>query len=203
MWNELISELRGAGIQFDAGLSDAEVAAAESRFGFRFPPDLKALLQAALPRGEQFPDWRSGDEAVLRDWLDLPRQGVLFDVEHNGFWLDEWGQRPVSLGEAKRVAGELVAAAPVLIPIYMHRMMPAEPPLPGNPVFPVHQTDIIYYGLDLRDYLIREFLARPDVRVGPVPEAVRRIRFWDIERFQAVRWARSPCAFDNSRGQLP
>src|SRR5829696_5935359 len=99
MWNELVSELRDAGIQFDAGLSDAEVAATESRFGFRFPPDLKAFLQSALPRGEQFPDWRSGDEAALRDWLDLPRRGVLFDIEHNGFWLDEWGPRPPPLSE--------------------------------------------------------------------------------------------------------
>ena len=44
-------------------------------------------------------------------WLDLPRRGVLFDVEHNGFWLDEWGPRPGSLEEALGVAHELVAAA--------------------------------------------------------------------------------------------
>jgi hypothetical protein len=36
-------------------------------------------------------------------------------------------------------------------------MMPAEPHLPGNPVFSVHQTDIIVYGLDLYEYLHNEF----------------------------------------------
>jgi hypothetical protein len=215
-WQELVDKLRGtkypigqneAGylifhhIEFDAGLTDAEVIAAESRFGFQFPPDLREFLQTGLPRGPKFPDWRSGDEAELRDWLDQPRQGVLFDVERNGFWLEEWGPRPDSLGEALRVAGELVAAAPQLIPIYVHRMMPDEPHLPGNPVFSVHQTDIIVYGVDLPNYLHIEFGLPGDM---PAPEQERPILFWDLDRFQQVRWGPDGgCAFDNSRGQLP
>jgi hypothetical protein len=214
-WQELVDQLRGAEYQFgliapgspvhrielDAGLTDAEVAAVEGRFGFRFPPDLREFLQTALPRGPQFPDWRSGGDGALRGWLDLPRQGVLFDVEHNGFWLEEWGTWPGSPEEALRVAGELVAAAPRLIPIYMHRMMPDEPHLPGNPVFSVHQTDIIHYGFDLADYLRHEF-GLPGRQ--PWPDRVRPIRFWDLDRFQEVRWGPDgSCVFDNSRGQLP
>jgi hypothetical protein len=212
-WQELVDLLRGMEyqfglitpgspvhrVEFDAGLTDAEVAAAESLFGFRFPPDLRGFLQTALPRGPQFPDWRSGDEAGLRDWLGLPRQGVLFDIEHNGFWLDMWGPRPDTLEEALRVTGELVAAAPRLIPIYMHRMMPDEPHKAGNPVFSVHQTDIIHYGLDLADYLRREF-GLP----GREPWPERPIRFWDLDQFQDVRWRPDGnCVFDNSRGPLP
>ena len=74
---------------------------------------------------------------------------------------------------------------------------------PGNPVFSLHQTDIIYYGVDLRDYLIHEFFAREDVGVWPIPETVRRIRFWEVERFLSVRWAAGACVFDNSEGDLP
>jgi hypothetical protein len=204
MWRRMVAQLRERGIAFDAGLSDSEVTVAESRLGFRFPPDLRAFLQTALPRGERFPDWRSGDEAALRDWLDLPRQGVVFDIEHNEFWLPEWGPRPPSLTDAKRVAEQLVAGAPRLIPVYMHRMMPAEPHLPGNPVFSVHQTDIIVYGTDLGDYLAHEFLMTEDEQEEwTVPMGTRPIRFWDSERFQVVRWARGSCVFDNSRGQLP
>jgi hypothetical protein len=59
--------------------------------------------------------------------------------------------------------------------------------VPGNPVFSVHQTDIIYYGVDLRDYLIHEFLARENVGVWPIPASVRRVPFWDIEQFLSVR----------------
>ena len=203
MWSDLVGTLRDLGVEFEAGLTDAEVGNAETRYGFQFPPDLRAFLQAGLPRGGDFPDWRDGDEAALRGWLDLPRRGILFDVEQNGFWLDEWGSRPPSLEEARRVASELVAEAPPLIPIYIHRMMPSEPHLPGNPVFSVHQTDIIYYGVDLRDYLIHEFVARADVGIWPIPETVRRVPFWDIDRFLSVRWAGGVCVFDNSAGQLP
>jgi hypothetical protein len=214
VWQELVGQLRGEPyqfgpitddtpvyrVEFDDGLTDAEVAGVETRYGFRFPPDLRAFLRTALPCGPQFPDWRSGEESVIRDWLDHPRQGVLFDVEHNGFWLAEWGPRPHSLEEAQRIVGELIAAAPRLIPIYGHRMMPDEPHRPGNPVFSVHQADIIHYGFDLADYLRHEFHL-PGREVWP--EQVRPIRFWDLDRFQTVRWAEGPCKFDNSRGQLP
>ncbi len=189
-WQQLVDQLRGVEyrfgvitpdsevyrVEFAEGLTLAEIKAVEARFGFRFPPDLAAFLQTALPRGPQFPDWRSGDESELREWLDLPRHGVLFDVEH-GFWLDSWGDRPSSLESALRVADELIAAAPKLIPIYAHRMMPEEPCLPGNPVFSVHQTDIIRYGFDLADYLRQEFHLPGR---EPWPAEVRPIRFWDL-----------------------
>jgi hypothetical protein len=37
------------------------------------------------------------------------------------------------------------------------RYIPAEPNESRNPVFSVHQTDIIHYGNDLADYFQREF----------------------------------------------
>jgi hypothetical protein len=199
-WINIIEQLKSKGIKFDSGLTDAEVTSTESRFGFRFPPDLRAFLQTALPCGERFPNWRSGDETVLNDWLDMPRQGVLFDIEHNGFWLAEWGPVPGSLEEALRIVSELVIAAPKLIPIFIHRMMPDEPCTEGNPVFSVHQTDIIYYGFDLADYLCHEFGLEGR---ESWPTEIRQIRFWDIEQMQEVRWSQGPCVFDNRRGILP
>ena len=199
-WLGIIEQLKGRGVDFAPGLTDAEVASVEKRFGFRFPQDLCALLQAGLPRGEHFPDWRSGREEQLREWLDTPRVGIFFDIENNDFWLPEWGPRPKANQEALEFAGRLVAAAPKLIPICQHRMIPDDPHSEGNPVFSVHQTDIIYYGHDLEDYLLHEF-GLP--RRKPWPEKLRPIRFWDIERFQEVRWANGPCVFDNRRGILP
>ncbi len=199
IWTDLISQMKERGIEFDIGLTNAEIATTEDRFALRFPPDLRAFLQTALPSGERFPNWRSGKEPALREWLDLPRQGILFDIEHNEFWLEEWGPRPQSVAGAKRVASELIAAAPKLIPIFSHRMMPDEPHLPGNPVFSVHQTDIIYYGFDLADYLRAEFhLAGRE----PWPEKLRPIRFWNLDRFRAVRWSKGSCLFDNSQAPL-
>jgi SMI1 / KNR4 family (SUKH-1) len=188
MWQAFVVELGEAGLEFDAGLTDSEVAKVEAQYGFRFPPDLRAFLQAGLPCGEGFPDWRSADEATLREWFDFPRKGILADVLEYGFWLEEWGTRPAFDEETERVVNELVQAAPRLIPIicssWSSRMMPAEPHLPGNPVFAVRHTDIIWRGVDLRDYLIHEFMAREDVNIWPIPASVRRIAFWDVERFQ-------------------
>ncbi|MFN0053787.1 MAG: hypothetical protein ACKV0T_16530 [Planctomycetales bacterium] len=199
-WQTIIDQLEQLGLQFGPGLTDTEVSRVERQYGFRFPPDLREFVQAALPCGDKFPDWRSGDDSVLRDWLNLPREGVLFDIEHNGFWLPEWGPRSKTLAEALRTADEMISAAPKLIPVHLHRMMPDEPRSPGNPVFSVHQTDIICYGFDLADFLRHEFKLP---HREPWPGHIRPIRFWDIDRFCDVRWARGDCAFDNRRGLLP
>ncbi len=199
-WSWAADLFRRGGATLEPGLTDAEVAGIEARFGFRFPPDLRAMLQAFLPSGRSYPDWRNGSDADLRDRLDLPTRGVLFDVEHNAFWLPEWGDRPTDLESAKAVVSRLIAGAPKLIPICQHRMMPDEPHEPGNPVFSFHQTDIICCGQDLAEYLHYDFEI-DDWEV--VPQEYRLIRFWDAKRFLAVRWAGGACAFDNSRGMLP
>nr|CAP47646.1 putative integron gene cassette protein [uncultured bacterium] len=190
VWQDIVSQLSGTQYQrglltpqspvhrinFDAGLNDAEIASIESRFDFQFPADLRSFLQAGMPQGEGFPDWRGADETVLQEWLDTPRKGIVFDVEHNGFWLPEWGSRPPSLDQAMQHASQMVKAAPTLIPIFEHRMLPVEPQSAGNPVFSVQQTDIIYYGFDLVSYLCREFGLTPPAEIPAEPRAVR---FWD------------------------
>lgn len=187
-WRFLIERLRTvAKIDFAPGLSGLEVLGIEARYGFRFPPDLRDFLQTALPRGRRFPDWRNGDEARFRAWFDLPREGVVFDVRQ-GFWLPEWGERPHDEREAIGQVEALIAAAPKLIPVYAHRMMPADPHLAGNPVFSVHQADIIHYGRDLEAYLNHEFLGAD---YGASCTDCRTIAFWDIPRFQEVRWAKN------------
>jgi hypothetical protein len=65
MWNDMVGTLRDNGIEFEPGLADPEIEAAEERYGFRFPPDLRAFLQTGLPSGSDFPNWRDGDEAEV------------------------------------------------------------------------------------------------------------------------------------------
>ncbi len=76
-WQDLVDQLRGTEYQFglilpsspvhrvdfDPGLADAEIAESESRFGFRFLPDLRELLQTALPR---CPDFTTGGQVTKR-----------------------------------------------------------------------------------------------------------------------------------------
>jgi hypothetical protein len=176
-WSEIVEMLRHREIAFSDGLSDAEVGTIEAEFAFDLPPDLRQLLQTALPSGRHFPDWRSGERAVLWERLRWPIDGICFDIEHANFWFDGWGARPSSLEQAKETARNHVASAPKLIPIYSHRYIPASPHLAGNPVYSVYQTDIIYFGFDLSDYLSREFgISNP----LPRPECPRSIEFWEL-----------------------
>jgi hypothetical protein len=163
-------------IGFAEGLSDAEVAATEERFGFRFPLDLREFLQTALPVGPQFPDWRSGSHEVLKEWLEWPIESVLTDVQNNSrCWLPEWGERPDQPADAVALVSRLLEEAPRLIPVYSHRMMPDSPSAPGNPVFSVYGADIICYGVDLETYWRVEFLL-PGGEDRKVEE--RSIEFW-------------------------
>ncbi|SNY50309.1 hypothetical protein [Paractinoplanes atraurantiacus] len=137
------------------GLSDAELAAIEDEFGFTFAGDHRAFLSAGLPTGRGWPDWRGPDRAALRERLAWPVEGVLFDVGSNDFWYGGWGPRPPAAEAAVAAARGYLLTAPRLVPVYAHRFLPAG--VSGHPVLSVYQTDIIYYGVDLTDWLHREF----------------------------------------------
>ena len=182
-WLPLIELLRGAGLEFEKGLSDLEILDLENRFEFGFPPDLCAFMKVAVPFWNS-PRWHSITDSDIRQWFDEPLEGMLFDVEHNAFWLPEWGERPEDLPDALKNASRKIGEAPKLIPILAGRYMPELPHEAGNPVFSVHQADIIYYGFNLEDYLRHEFnLPRKEW-----PAQIRQIEFWDPDRFQELRW---------------
>ncbi|MFD8708041.1 hypothetical protein ACFV1W_36600 [Kitasatospora sp. NPDC059648] len=146
------------------GLSEQELDDVEARFGFRFAADHQVFLSAGLPHGSRgWPDWRHGDPEDLRERLSLPVEGVLFDVEHNGFWHPTWGPRPEAVPDALRTARGELATVPQLVPVYGHRYLPGPGTHgeAGHPVLSVHQTDIVYYGNDLADYLRHEFTGGP------------------------------------------
>ena len=146
-----------AGVIFEQGLSQTEIQHLEEKYKFRFPPDLREFLLFALPTSKGFLNWREAGEGKIVESLAWPYMGICFDIEQNGFWLEEWGERPSSLGEAFEIARKAVEDAPTLIPINGHRYLPARPNEAGNPVFSIYQTDIIYYGANLEDYLENEF----------------------------------------------
>jgi hypothetical protein len=177
-FNSAQAILSAAGIQIDAGLATAEFNRIEQKFGFQFPPDLRDFLSAGLPKSHHWIDWRDADEESIKDRLNWPFDGMCFDIEHNSFWPKEWGERPKDLKEAIEIARCAFHHAPILVPIYSHRYIPALPHERGNPVFSIYQTDIIYYGKNLMDYLQNEFksiFGRADSVIAGNP---KEIPFW-------------------------
>ncbi|MDZ4402296.1 hypothetical protein [Prosthecobacter sp.] len=170
-----------AGVLFEDGLSEREFAKIEQEYGFCFPEDLRQFLAYALPVSQSWVDWRNGAKTEILERMQWPFEGICFDIEHNSFWLADWGEKPAVLQEAFEIARQNVAKAPKLIPIFSHRFMPDFPAEAGNPVFSVYQTDIIYYGQNLEDYLHNEFRDAFDLASGTTDENhdnLRLIRFW-------------------------
>lgn len=157
------------------GLTSDEIELAERTHAIAFPPDLAEMLREVLPTGKGWPDWRHPDDEAIANAMSWPLEGILFDIENNQFWLEEWGPRPAAIEEAFDIARRRVAEGPRLIPVYMHRYIPMRPAERGNPVFSVHQTDIIVYGRNLADYLENEFARR-----GSELEtaSVKKIELW-------------------------
>ncbi len=170
--------LESAGVHFDNGLSAEEMAAAEQRFRFIFPDDLRRFLAYCLPIGRGCPNWRYPDDNALADSMAGPLEGICFDVQHNAFWLSEWGAKPTDQDAAFALVAKHVESAPKLIPIFGHRYIPDRPSIAGNPVFSVHQTDIIYYGVDLENYLHNEYHTYFGTPRYQLPGKIREIEFW-------------------------
>ena len=176
-----------------SGLKRSELDNVQRILGYTWPPDLCELLRAGLPIGKGWPDWRALDRAgsleakdepvqAIKRAIGWPLHGLLFDVENNSFWDPLWGERPESLEAAKEIATAILKGAPPLIPVYMHRYLPAEPCEAGNPVLSVYQMDIIVYGQDLALYFVNEFGG------APTPQGLGKpIMCW-------TRWIEQPWA---------
>jgi hypothetical protein len=141
----------------------------------------------ALCEEPSFHDWIHGGDSI-HDALEQVINGLVFDVEHDVLWPESWGTKPNTTEEREQRVGELVAAAPKLIPVYEHRFLMGEPCQAGNPVLSIHQSDIIVYGSDLRDYFLIEFADEilaltPDER-DAVTAAKSRIS--DISRYESL-----------------
>jgi hypothetical protein len=73
------------------------------------------------------------------------------------------------------VARARLAEVPQLVPVYEHRFLPAGRGTSGHPVLSVWQTDIIYYGRDVADYIHQEFRGRNQ---DTIDEAEATAAFW-------------------------
>ncbi len=171
---EMVERRKAKGMKFDRGLSDREIARIERDGGILFPPDLRFLLQNALPT---WVDWRSEGAEAFRRSAEWIFDGICFDIEHNHVWMDSWGEKPKELEACFKKARDLFEQAPKMIPLYSHRFLPDRPNEWGNPVFSIHQTDIIYYGANLVEYVENEFIRQPGHKLV-LTTPIKKIEFW-------------------------
>jgi len=139
------------------GVSSSEMASISDQLEITLPSDFKFLFENVSDPDEVLFPWSKFRIEDYRKIIERVWSGIAFDIEHNTVWLKRWGDKPDTLAEAREIARRDFQNWPKLLPIYGSRFLPAEPSLADNPVFSIVQTDIIYYGMNLGDYLVREF----------------------------------------------
>jgi hypothetical protein len=159
-------------VDLQRGLRDHEFDVICARYGFTFADDHRAFLAGGLPAGPGWPDWRTPDQRAVRDQLAWPVEGLLFDVEHKGFWHFAWGECPDDPAQAVAVAGAALLRAPQMVPLRGNRYLPAGGS--GHPILQMFRSEVRIFGADLADWVVQEF------GVAPLPEKVAEatVEFW-------------------------
>jgi hypothetical protein len=170
-------------VAFEKGLTEKECETLEDMFEIVFPCDYKAFIQTELPVSQDFTKWRlalSSAEAKkkIQEQFEFVQDGILFDIENNGYWERSWGEKPQNLNEQFEIAKRFLKTYPKLIPIYSHRYIPEKPSDAGNPILSVVQTDIICYGADLAHYFSNEFSFILKENLFPPVNKIKPIEFW-------------------------
>ncbi len=158
----LTSTLEQLGADGSTGLTNKKLAELERVVGVQLPFEVGLLLVMGVPDTDGWRQWGENPAEQFKEWNTWLVEGVMFDVEHNAFWLSSWGLRPDEQAHRLEIVEAAVAAAPPLLPIYGHRCIPltkarGEESAESNPVLSVYQTDLVVYGTDVADWLHNEF----------------------------------------------
>ena len=182
--DQIEAALADSKARLSQGLTEQELREVEQHFGFRFAPDHRLMLSIAMPVarpqddgvGHDWPDWRNDDETRLRQSLDRPLGDVLTDIEAGHYWPQSWPARPASASEASKLARELLAEVPPLVPLTTWYYVPSQPHVVGNPVVSTHGRDTVFLRPNLIDFL----RARPALspHAYPCNASPRHIPFW-------------------------
>lgn len=173
----LLELLRKKDVVFERGLTSEELAQIESIFSFRFPPDLRLLLNMAHPVQDRFIHWRQAltSETCRKDILHRVTTGLKEMVDAGKQLHEEMGISFDGTGFATEA--NPFPGIPRLIPIYGHRYIPVTPHEAANPVYSIFAADMIYYGFDLASYFRNEFhITLP--AAFEVPDRPKMTPFW-------------------------
>ena len=167
--------MKSQGIQFSRGLSFEEIQKIELLYGIQFPLSLKKLFSKGIPTSKNFYQWNDFSEMNIQKikvTMLIPFQYISEYIEELE-WLDE---RVYPNMETKiELSKKALQKAPILIPLYGHRYMPiinSDDP----PVLSVHGFDVIYYGKNLNDWAVNEFV--PNTNHHYLEKYMEFVPFW-------------------------
>jgi len=175
-------------------MTDAEIVAAENRFGLAFPPDYRLFLATLhtpdppmigarfegsdlIPdQARSFPDW-TGDDRPIETLIAWPLEGLIWSIEQDERWHPNWGRRPRGRRQREALLRDISSAGPQLVPVSGHRYLVGPTNREGNPVLSIYGSDVIVYTRNLVFYLPLDLgIAPPNpdphvetLRMEPIP----------------------------------
>ncbi|WP_442773926.1 hypothetical protein [Lactococcus hircilactis] len=174
-------------IPLHKGLTAGEIDKCEEIYNVSFPKNLRTMLMEFCPiqtskKGGWYNWFDFSEENIqqIKKRIDWQFDGLLFDIEQNGFWLKEWGKAPDKMAECLKIAKCKLQGIPKLVPIFGHRYTTGDVDTKKNPVFSIWQADVIYYGATLYDYFKIEFEPDAEKRKNMKYSQPRGINlFWE------------------------
>lgn len=158
MYKNLIAKLKNEGIKFSSGMTNEEFMEIENLYNLFFPSELKSFYSNALPISKGFYNWRdftTGNVLKIKNIIKSFKEDILMDISEIE-WSELWGKEPESVEDRCAIIANKLENAPSMIPIYRHKAM-ASIEVMNNPVFSIVGTDVIYYGVNIKDYFDNEF----------------------------------------------
>ncbi|MBP3194600.1 MAG: hypothetical protein J6M05_02900 [Cardiobacteriaceae bacterium] len=156
-YQQIIFIMKRDGIIFSDGITDEELAKIENIYNIDFPLEYKNFIQEALPISQGFYNWKDFSEQNVINisrFINKPKKILKENLEFIE-WSHKWGTEPLNQQQKYDFLTERINNSPTLIPIYLHRYIPIVNNNP--PVLSIYETDVIYYGQNLLDYLQVEF----------------------------------------------
>jgi len=152
--NMLSQLLQQYNITFWSTLTDKHINELEKFFWFCIPTEYKEVLKNWMPVGNDFTNW--SDQGSVQKSYDILLDWILFDILTNNLWFDRrW--ESISNSEKIKIITNMYDKSPKLIPIYWHRFILEKWYIENNPVFSIHQSDVIIYWESLEQRVNIEF----------------------------------------------
>lgn len=179
----VIDQMKEAGVQFESGMGEDELLAAEARFGFTFPKEIAEFLSFGVPTGEGFFNYRDLSDNNLdkfKKFCSMVEDGFSFDLNNVKWFLRAMERRYGTSGVHATLDAVMneYKTSPKLIPFYGHRCF--FDGLDNMPIISYSQPcDLALYGENFEDYLKREFCGKKRRFSIHMPISSKKTGIWE------------------------